>query len=96
MRYEKVEEFPNTSTGGYRAVYKLSDFIAFGKGESTRFVCADYAVTFDRGPETMLFPCDENGTVLDWSELWCDYCDTVGNDMAVEAFCKMLEEKGAE
>ena len=27
--------------------------------------------TFDHGWETMVFLSDENGTVLDWSELFC-------------------------
>ena len=31
--------------------------------------------TPDYGWETMAFPCDERGTVTDWSEAYCDRYD---------------------
>ena len=33
------------------------------------YVWIDTCDTFDRGWETMVFRCDENGNVLDWMDL---------------------------
>lgn len=56
-----------------------------GVGE-VRYVAADFAVTPDHGPETMLFKCNEDGVVTDWSYLWCVYHDAVSDDSAIEDF----------
>ena len=40
--------------------------------------CDDYVIvsranTSDRGDETMIFPCDKQGNVTDWGELYAGY-----------------------
>lgn len=32
--------------------------------------------TLDHGYETMIFPCDDNGNVTDWSELYAEWYDS--------------------
>ena len=88
--YEKLFEVPNRH-GGKRAVYRLSKPIVNEHGY-TSYVCADFAYTFDHGPETMLFACDENGYVTDWEDLWCDYGETVSNDAAIREWTESRNE----
>lgn len=78
--------------GARRAVYELSDPIRY-RGGSTCYVCADFAYTPDRGPETMVFACNAEGKVLDWTDLWAWPGDAVTDDMAVELW---LEERGGD
>lgn len=33
----------------------------------------DSCYTFDHGYETMIFPCDSNGNVTDWGELYAEW-----------------------
>jgi hypothetical protein len=53
------------------------------KGEMCYFTYAGkhyYAsrcITFDRGLECMIFPCDENHVVTDWSGLYASYGPTI-------------------
>ena len=52
----------NPMTGGQCAVFQ--------KGENYYYAdrsCVPYA-----GIETMIFSCDKEGAVTDWSELYCD------------------------
>jgi hypothetical protein len=50
---------------GEARVYRVPVSEAFPTG----YVVASAAMTSDRGPETMLFPCDEQGNVSDWCEI---------------------------
>ena len=52
----------NSATGG--------QYTIFQKGEN--FFYADRSFVPYTGIETMIFPCDEEGTVTDWTELYCD------------------------
>ncbi len=52
----------NRMTGGQYAVFQ--------KGE--KFFYADRSYVPFIGMETMIFPCDKEGTVTSWSELYCD------------------------
>ena len=79
----------NRSQGGCRALYELSEEVAYSTGR-TRYVIADFAYTFDHGPETMVFPSDKDGNVLNWGELWVSYGDAVSDDLAVSAFCMAM------
>ena len=87
MEYKRIRFGDlNRSQGGCRALYELSEEVAYDRGR-TRYVIADFAYTFDHGPETMVFPCDKDGNVLSWGELWESYGDAVSDDSAVAAFC---------
>jgi len=35
------------------------------------YVAIDTCYTFDHGFETMVFKCDKNGNIIDWSDLRC-------------------------
>lgn len=52
----------NLHTGG--------DCCVFQKGED--FFYADRSFVPYTGMETMIFPCDSEGNVTDWGELYCD------------------------
>lgn len=47
---------------------KLSDVVEH-KGN---YYFVDSCYTLDHGYETMIFACDANGNVTDWSDLYCD------------------------
>lgn len=36
----------------------------------------DSCYTLDQGYETMIFPCDSNGNVTDWGELYAEWYNT--------------------
>lgn len=83
-RFMRVKDMPNPYTGGHRVVYRLAEPYEYAPGEETEYLCADYATTFDHGPETMLFPCDEDGYVLDWSDLQADPYDSTVADVVMD------------
>ena len=66
--------------GGCRKTYRV-----FNSQESY-FVVADYAVTADRGPETMIFMGDEDGKVIDWGDLWSWPGDAVTDDYGIRDY----------
>ena len=75
--------------GGARKVYRIFD-------EDTSdeyYVTADYAITSDRGPETMIFRSDDDGTIHDWGELWSGYGDAVEDDEGIEEFIDELNDR---
>ena len=39
------------------------------KSKQYNYVAVDTCYTFDRGWETMVFPCDKNGNILSWLDL---------------------------
>ena len=45
-------------------------YCVFQKGED--FFYADRSFTCDHGLETMIFPCDKEGIVTDWDDVYCD------------------------
>ena len=51
---------------------KLSDVVEH-KGN---YYFVDSCYTLDHGYETMIFPCDKNGNVTNWGDLYCDIYDT--------------------
>lgn len=52
----------NTFTNGVCCVFQ--------KGEE--FFYADCSPVPFIGPETMIFPCDKDGNVTSWTEVYCD------------------------
>ena len=43
------------------------------------YVAIDTCYTFDHGFETMVFKCDKNGNIIDWSDLDVDMYDNAEN-----------------
>jgi len=90
-KYETVktldlsDRFRYGASGGSRKTYRI-----FDDSENEYFVTVDYAITFDRGPETMLFRSDQNGTITDWSDLWTVFDDGVSNDICVKEYVEYL------
>lgn len=85
MLHKGWRRLPGADVGGYfcRKAYELVTPITVpGVGE-VRHVVADFSVTPDRGPETMLFKADVHGIVTNWQELWCVYRDAVTDDSAI-------------
>lgn len=74
MKYEKIDYVP----GKTRILYKLSEPFEYEDGYICNYVVEDFAWTVDRGPETMLFPADEDGNIIDFGELWCVYKMALG------------------
>jgi len=72
----------NKRNGGLRKVYEVQ------MPSGIEYFCADYAWTFDRGPETMVFRCDETGYVSDWGDLWEGPGDAVTNNQAITEYLK--------
>ncbi len=85
-------DFP---TGGCRRVYKLSRdaqrlIASMLDGKPRRraqvtHVCADFETTPDRGPETMVFPCTEQGGLVSFRDLACLYGDHARDDGALRS-----------
>lgn len=60
---------------GNANLYQLEKPIEYDGG-TTKYLIVSRAHTMDRGDETMVFPADEVGNVLDWGELACGYGET--------------------
>lgn len=54
------------------------------------YVAIDTCYTFDHGFETMVFKCDKNGNIIDWSELDVDMYDNA--EKAEEGHKEMIEK----
>ena len=68
---------------------KMSTYVENENGE-TFYI--DTCFTFDRGLETMVFPCDKKGRVTRWGELDVDrYSD---EDKAIKGHEKMVTKWG--
>ena len=74
---------------GVAKLYKLSDPLKFGgdyegdpQGE-TSFIAVSAANAMFSGPETYIFPCDENGKVIDWGELDGSYKGGLSHETAL-------------
>jgi len=74
----KKEETMETATfvkdlkgwSGIAKLYKLSKSVEFGIPlKETSFVIVSSAVSMVTGPETFIFPADEEGKVINWGEL---------------------------
>lgn len=95
IEYKRISDYSfgfERIQSGCRATYELSEEVDFNGGK-TRYVLADFAYTFDHGPETMLFPCDEVGNVIDWGDLYVAYGDAVSDDSAVACFCECRSKR---
>ena len=76
--------------GSIHRTYEVDPPIIYERWGSDRmlkheadFVCVDFAYTRDRGPETMVFPCDSRGRVISWSDLWCGRGDHASDGSAL-------------
>ena len=47
---------------------RLSDVVQVNRN----YYWVDSCLTMDHGYETMIFPCDRNGNVTDWIDLYCE------------------------
>lgn len=54
------------------------------------YVAIDTCYTFDHGFETMVFKCDKNGNIIDWSDLDVDMYDNA--EKAEEGHKEMIEK----
>ena len=99
ITYKEVNYSKQDIACGYgrvRKIYSLSPEIKYpGLKRRLAFVCADYANTFDRGPETMLFHCDSGGMVLNWAGLGCWSGNKVSDDSAIEEFVEKLNKEAS-
>lgn len=51
--------------------------------KKTEYVVVSAAITFDHGPETYIFPADENGNVVGWLELHGSFQGGLDHDKAL-------------
>ena len=87
----KTATFVNRCGGswtGEARLYQLSEPIKYGDNEEganeTRFVVVSATVAMFSGPETYIFPSDENGNALDWGELPGSYRGGMSHEIALK------------
>lgn len=84
--WKRVSEGYNVYSS-FRKVYEVTPPVIYKKGCATSYVLADYSITLDCGPETMIFPCTKEGEVLDWSDPFVCWRDGVSDDSAIAEWC---------
>jgi len=74
-KIKKMENF-----GGNAVLYRLNEpidyprFVFRGQKQTTEYVIVSSVIAFDHGDyETFIFPSDENGEILSWTELEGSY-----------------------
>lgn len=79
------------TTVALQAVYELSEPVAYESYEgdelvtkTTRFVMVSAATVMMSGPETYIFPSDEDGEVVDWGALDGSYKGGLNHAEAIE------------
>ena len=70
-----------------RRHYRLSN------GEAYFYVVADFAYTFDHGPETMIFDSDSLGNIWNWSDILMLADDAVTDDSAIMMYVDDLNSR---
>ena len=61
--------------------------------EDGKLFYVDSAITFDNGFETMVFPCDKDGQVTSWFELYVEhYKSEEEMEQRHKYICRNLEE----
>lgn len=68
---------------------RMTTYVKNEKGE-TFYI--DTCYTFDKGLETMVFPCDEKGNVTDWGDLDAYWYES--EEEAEEGHFEMVEKWG--
>ena len=74
---EIIKLMPNRRTGGESAIFEHN-------GE---YFYADKSYILFCGEETMIFPCNKDGEVLDWMELYCNRGEKSLED-CIKEFCE--------
>ena len=82
----KIKKLKGFSGEAY--LYELSEPVTYWegsyeeRGETTNFVVVS-AATGLSGPETFIFPADEEGNVVDWTELGGSFRGGLNHDQAL-------------
>lgn len=85
IRAELVKHLEGFS--GDASLYKLSEPISYGYddlGGTTPYVVVSATVVLGSGPETYIFPADEHGHILNWSELPGSFRGDLDHVQAIE------------
>lgn len=71
-----------------QSLYRLDDPVSYkdenDAEQSTEYVVVSAAIAMFTGPETYIFPADEDGKVLDWGELEGSYRGGLDKKSALE------------
>lgn len=77
---------PNAFPSGHFKIYEIRN----KRGVIVKYLCADYAhskfndiIDFGNLNETMVFECDKDGVVIDWTDLWFGKGDHVTDNSAI-------------
>ena len=73
-----IKEDVNDEAPGYQSLYKVSPPVEYdkpwddkkvSKAKTTEYIVVSAANVMMSGPETYIFPSNEKGEVIDWTEL---------------------------
>lgn len=87
MLVTKVRDRENSRA--QQTIYRLSRPITYGyehDDSKTQHIVVSATIVEGSGPETYIFPADENGVILDWLELPGSYGGGLEHDYAIERF----------
>lgn len=68
---------------GTAKLWVLSEPITYDEDEETEYVATSAVDAPYTGPETYIFPCDEQGNVLSWGELPGSFRGSLDHDQAI-------------
>lgn len=74
---------------GSAKLYRVSPPVTFSNGtenRKTNYIVVSATVAMFSGPETYLFPADNNGKVLGWEELDGSYRGGMDHQMAIDGW----------
>lgn len=91
MKAVKVRDLPTTATGARQALYRLNPPYEVRDWNDeleqvTEYVVVSSICAMFSGPETYIFPADENGEVTSWGELPGSYRGGYDHDQAIADF----------
>lgn len=80
-----------------RKLYRLDRPYTYERTKET--VTSEYVVVSATdapfsGPETYVFQCDEDGVIINWTELPGSIRGDYSHEEIIEAFCRAAEEEG--
>lgn len=70
-------------SGAHQKTYKIDPPLKLDGGEVTEYVLVSAVVAYS-GPETYIFPCNEQGEVISWDELPGSFQGSLDHEAALQ------------
>jgi len=76
-----IKDLPVSPSGAAQKLWRVTD------GDSAHYVVTSAVYAMFSGPETYVFPADDNGVITDWGELEGSFQGALDHERAIAGYC---------